>query len=274
MDRRKPPSSPRQPLSSANNPVTIGRAISQTQIHLMNGDGHAAPPGKPGEIYISGAGVARGYLNRPDLQNEKFIVTDILTGKPMRFYRTGDLGRFTEEGELIFLGRIDDQVKVRGFRIELSEIEAALALHSGILAAAVAVDPQTQRLAAYIVSRAGQIIDRTALRHALHEKLPAYMVPATLDELTALPMTASGKIDRKKLPEPLLPRFSSSVKRRLARSAPYGRRTRHFWRSLGIRAAKQNDVSIKDDFFLDLDGHSLLAGCRGSRIYGGAPGFL
>jgi len=254
-------------IVTATNNMTIGRAISRTQIHLMNGDGHAAPPGKAGEICISGAGVARGYLNRPELQKEKFIVTDGLTGKPTRFYRTGDLGCFTEGGELIYLGRIDDQVKVRGFRIELSEIEAALTLHPGILAAAVAVHQQTQRLAAYIVPRAGYTIDRPALRRALHEKLPVYMVPATLDEVTTLPMTASGKIDRKKLPAPRWP-LSDEKSQRIPPRTDAERAILEIWQSV----LKQSDLSIRDDFFLDLDGHSLLAAVAVSQLRR-RPGF-
>jgi non-ribosomal peptide synthetase component F len=131
--------------------VTIGRPIANYRVFLLDERLEPVPPGEKGEICIAGDGVARGYLNRPELQNEKFVTTDKLTGVPVRLYRTADLGRFNADGEIEYLGRSDDQVKLRGYRIELSEIEAVLLQCPGVLAAAAALHPETQRIAAYIV---------------------------------------------------------------------------------------------------------------------------
>ena len=250
-----------------NHPVTIGRPIANTKVFLLDESGRSVPPGAKGEICVGGEGVARGYLNRPELQKEKFITTETLTGRPLRLYRTGDLARFTSEWDLEYLGRMDDQVKVRGFRIELSEIEAVLAECPGVLAAAASVHEPTQRIAAYIVPRSDQKPNRAALRHILLERLPVYMVPAFLDELKALPMTTSGKIDRKKLPKPRLP-FSDEKGTRLAPRTEAERSVMDVWRSV----LKRDDLSIQDDFFLDLDGHSLLAAVAVSQLRR-RPGF-
>ena len=249
-------------------PVTIGRPLTNYRVFLLDGDLRPVPPGAPGEICIAGAGVARGYLNRPTQQDEKFLVTDALTGSPLRLYRTADLGRFTPEGEIEHLGRSDDQIKVRGYRVELSEIEAALTECPGVLAAAVALHQQTQRLAAYVVPKAGKRLDREGLRCSLTQRLPPYMMPAFLDELAALPLTATGKIDRRGLPAPRPPLQSPAQAPRTPPRDDAERVVAGVWEEVLGR----DGVSMDDDFFLDLNGHSLLAAMAVSKLRG-RPGF-
>ncbi len=248
-------------VMKANHPVTIGKPIANTKIFLLSETGQSVPRGTPGEICVGGEGVSRGYLNRPELEKEKFITTDVLTGSPLRLYRTGDQARFNAEGDLEYLGRLDDQVKIRGFRIELSEIEAVIAQYPGVLAAAATVHPSTQRIAAYIIAREGEKIDRTLMRVMLAEKLPSYMIPAFLDELPAFPMTISGKIDRKHLPEPFLS-LGDSQRTLVAPRTKSEHSVVEVWRE----ALKRDDISVEDNFFLNLDGHSLLAAMAVSQL--------
>jgi non-ribosomal peptide synthetase-like protein len=248
-------------------PVTIGRAIANYQIFLMDEGGHPVPNGLPGEICIGGEGVGRGYLNRPEIEKQKFIMNGTLGGRPIRLYRTADRARLTPDGELEYLGRLDDQVKLRGFRIELSEIEAVINQEPGVLAAAATVHQPTQQIVAYIVPQSPQGPDRFALRRRLVDRLPKYMVPAFLDELPALPMTDVGKIDRQRLPEPRTP----LLQERRARQGPRTEAERvviEVWQSV----LKREDIAVRDDFFLDLDGHSLLAAAVVSKLRG-KPGF-
>jgi non-ribosomal peptide synthetase-like protein len=245
----------------AGRPVTIGRPIANYRIFLLDERLEPVAPGAEGEICIGGEGVARGYLNRPRLQQEKFIVTDKPTGRALRLYRTGDLARLTPEGELDYLGRADDQVKLRGYRIELSEIESVLMQCPGVLAAAAAVHRQTQRIAAYIVPRAERGPDRALLRETLAARLPPYMMPAFLDEIATLPVTVSGKIDRKRLPPPSAPLEGGSRPGVAPRSAAECE-VAGVWRSVLGR----EDVSADADFFADLGGHSLLAAVAVSKL--------
>ena len=248
-------------------PVTIGRPIGNYRVFLLDESGEPVALGEPGELCIAGAGVARGYLNRPELEREKFVVNDRLTGAPLRLYRTADLARFAPDGALEFLGRTDDQVKLRGHRVELSEIAAVLSECPDVLAAAASVHAETQRVAAYAVPRAGRTLDRARLREVLSARLPSYMVPATLDELAALPMTASGKVDRGRLPAPKRALGAEGA----PRSAPSGaaeKTVAAVWESVFGRDA----VSAEDDFFDDLGGHSLLAAVAVSRLRR-EPGF-
>jgi amino acid adenylation domain-containing protein len=185
-------------------PVPIGRPIANTRIHLIDADGQPAGIGAPAELWIAGVNVGRGYLGRPELTAEKFV-PDPFGGHPgARAYRTGDLARYRADGAIEYLGRIDHQVKVRGFRIELGEIESALASHPAVREAAVAMRDErgSRRLVAYVVPRPGETVDEAELRAALSERLPEYMVPAAWVTLPALPLTPSGKLDRRALPAP------------------------------------------------------------------------
>jgi non-ribosomal peptide synthetase-like protein len=244
-----------------NQKVTIGRPIAGYQVYLLDPDLAPVPPGEPGELCIGGDGVARGYLNRPELEQAKFVVTAKPTGTALRLYRSGDRARQLPDGNLEYLGRTDDQVKVRGFRIELSEIEAVLLQCPGVLAAAVTVHGASQRLAAYIVPRSDLRPERAVIRDRLIEQLPSYMVPASLDELPALPFTIAGKVDRKQLPAPRIPLREGQGRGTPPRTAAE-RAVVQAWQSV----LAQDGISIEDDFFNDLGGHSLLAAQAVSKL--------
>jgi acyl carrier protein len=212
-----------------------------------------APIGVAGELCIGGAGVARGYRNRPELTAEKFVAIDA-GGTPERVYRTGDLVRLRSDGELEFVGRRDHQVKLRGFRIELEEIESVLATHSGVRQCVCAVredNPGDQRLVAYVVAGDGIGFDADAARATLRRTLPEYMIPNLFVALDTLPLTPNGKVDRKALPAPAAHAPSPTAPEPVM-SAPQ-QRVAASWRDvLGLPR-----VGLHDNFF-DLGGHSLL----------------
>ena len=181
--------------------INIGKPIANTQIYILDKDHKPLPIGVAGELCISGDGVGKGYLNRPDLTAEKFIPNPFIEGKTM--YCTGDLARWRPDGEIEYLGRIDTQVKIRGLRIELGEIESVMSGFAGVSMVAVADkrdDTGRQYLVGYYTSETA--IDESALRKLLSSKLPKYMVPNYFMRLDEMPMTASGKTDRKNLPIP------------------------------------------------------------------------
>jgi amino acid adenylation domain-containing protein len=234
-------------------PIPIGRPIANMEMYILDSHRKPVPDGVPGELYIGGAGVAEGYHNRSELTAEKFIQSPFHPGT--RLYRTGDLTRYLASGEIEFLGRIDNQVKIRGFRVELGESEAALSGHPKVRQAVVAARedlPGERRLAAYIV-REGQPVTVAELRSFLKEKLPDYMVPSSFTFLDSLPLTPTGKVDRRALPAP-----SSYQGDRAADYVPPFYSPEHqlvdIWEEiLGVRP-----IGIRDDFF-ELGGDSLLA---------------
>ncbi|MGE0127952.1 MAG: amino acid adenylation domain-containing protein [Blastocatellales bacterium] len=184
--------------------VSIGRPIANARIYLLDQHQQLAPIGALAEIYVGGVGLARGYLNRPDLTAERFIPNPFSEAPGERLYKTGDLARYLPDGAIEFIGRCDHQVKVRGFRIELSEIEAALSQHPAIYEAVVEARDDAfgnKRLVAYLV-RHEPAPDVSELRGFLRERLPEHMVPAAYVFLDALPLTPNGKVDRRALPEP------------------------------------------------------------------------
>ena len=187
-----------QPISD---PIPIGRPIANTRLYVANRNLEPVPVGVPGELYIGGAGVARGYLNRPGLTAERFI-PDPFSAKPGgRLYRTGDLARWRPDGNLEYLGRLDHQVKVRGFRVEPAEIEEALARHPAVRETAVVGRedaPDDRRLVAYLTVAEGQPVPASLeLRQFLRSSLPEPMVPSAYVVLEALPLTPNGKVDRR-----------------------------------------------------------------------------
>ena len=182
--------------------VTIGRSQSNTQAYVLDGHMKLVPVGIKGELYLGGAGQARGYLNRPELTAEKFVPNPFSKTGGERLYRTGDLVRYQENGNLEFLGRLDDQVKIQGYRIEPGEIEAAVLDYPGVAQAAVIAREDklgNMRLVGYVASSERLDVDR--LRSHLQQRVPEYMVPAALLQLDTLPLTANGKVDRKALIE-------------------------------------------------------------------------
>jgi amino acid adenylation domain-containing protein len=191
------------PITSRDQPITIGLPIDNTQFHVVDSHGQLAPIGTIGELTIGGDGLARGYYSRPELTAQKFVVGLLKDAPQSRLYRTGDLVRRLTDGTLEFQGRLDSQIKLRGFRIELGEIEAALLQHPGIRQAVISVHedlPGNKRLVAYIV--ASQDVTVTTVREFLAGKLPDYMLPTSIVTLKALPLTPNGKIDRRALPAP------------------------------------------------------------------------
>ena len=245
---------------SPDKPVTIGQPLPTYSIVVLDPEqDRAVRAGERGEIGIAGIGLARGYLNNDELTAQKFIpdFLDLPGNHSKRIYRTGDLGVLNAEGEIEYLGRIDSQVKIRGYRIELSEIEAVILEFPQIAQAAVSTyepEPGMVELVAYYVRTSdGDSLNRDALAAALRTRLPAYMVPAYLEELDALPMSVSNKTDYKKLPAPTSPRFFVSS----GYVAPENQTERALCSALA-ETLKYEQISIDDDFFQDLGANSLL----------------
>jgi amino acid adenylation domain-containing protein len=240
-------------------PATIGRPIANTHTYLLDARMQPLPPGIPGELWIGGACVARGYWQRPDLTAERFIgnpFTEEFPDAPPRLYRTGDIARWRDDGQLVYLGRADRQVKLRGYRVELGEIEAVLREHPDIADAAViaqSAGTEEARLIAYIVSRNASEPTARTLRASLKRKLPDYMLPAAFVPLERLPLTRNGKLDRRALPEPDPARCAGDAEFVAPRTA-IENRVADVWRDV----LKLDRVSIQDDFFA-LGGHSLTA---------------
>ena len=198
----------------ADGAVVIGAPLANTQLHVLTDDLHLAPQGVSGELWIGGDGLAKGYFNRPDLTDAAFRSVSIEGAAPCRLYRTGDLAKRLADGSLQHLGRRDQQIKLRGFRIEIEEIEAALRKAPGVAAAAVALHTvgDSPRLVGYIVSSAADKADQGAIAAHVAGQLPAYMVPTLWMTLDALPQTSNGKLDRKALPVPTADMVATPVR--------------------------------------------------------------
>jgi len=231
--------------------IRVGQPIANTQIYIVDQRSQIVPIGVAGELCIAGAGVTLGYLKRPELSNERFVPNPFGPGK---LYRTGDLARLLADGTVECLGRADGQVKLRGYRIELGEIETVLATHQDVRQAVVVVREDRvgdQRLTAYAVPKAGTLAVEE-LRAHLRVQLPEYMVPQHFVEMTAFPLTPNGKVDRKKLPAPVV--TASQAEGYAAPETDTERLVQKVWQKvLGLER-----ISRSDDFFL-LGGHSLLA---------------
>jgi amino acid adenylation domain-containing protein len=242
--------------------VPIGRPIANTQMYVL---GHALEPagiGVAGELHVGGVQLARGYVNRPDLTNERFIPDPFTQKAGGRLYRTGDLGRLLPDGSIEFLGRLDHQVKIRGNRVELGEIEATLLAEDDVRQAVVTVWGEASgnaRLVAYVVPALDAILSGTDLRRRLAEVLPDYMLPSAFVSLREVPLTPSGKLDRKQLPAPdasagfeegyVAPR--TAIEQQLA----------DIWSAVLERAR----VGIHDNFF-EMGGHSLTAAAVVAKV--------
>jgi amino acid adenylation domain-containing protein len=243
-------------VAADEEPVPIGRPIANIQVHVLDGHRQPVPIGVPGELYIGGAGLAQGYVNRPELTAEKFIGNPFSSDPEDRLYRTGDSVRWRRDGALEFLGRLDYQIKLRGFRIEPGEIEAALAEHTQVRQAVVLLredQPGDRRLVAYVVPADVHAAAPGDLRRFLGQKLPEYMVPAVFIELQTLPQSPNGKIDRKALPAPdsARPELAGAY---VAPATAVEEQLAAIWANvLGLER-----VGIHDNFF-ELGGHSLLA---------------
>ncbi|HEY6247691.1 MAG TPA: amino acid adenylation domain-containing protein, partial [Pyrinomonadaceae bacterium] len=236
--------------------VPIGKPITNTRVYILDPHLKLMPTGLAGELYIGGAGLAAGYLNQPIETAVRFIPNPFSDERGGRLYRTGDLTRYLPDGNIEFLGRVDHQVKVRGFRVELAEIESVLLKHSQVRQAVVIAEPATadnQRLLAYVVASGSKSVSVDALRTFLGEHLPDYMIPSTFIFLKSMPLTKNGKIDRASLPAPdesrpdlqrlfVAPR--TAVEKELA--------------GIWAEFLKLDEVGVEDNFF-ELGGHSLLA---------------
>lgn len=245
--------------------IPIGRPMTNTCVYVLDSNLQPVPVGVAGELHIGGVSLARGYLNRPDLTAEKFIPNPFSSSENARLYKTGDLVRWLPDGNLEFLGRIDHQVKLRGFRVELGEIESVLAQHPSILQAVVTAwtnDDGEKSLVAYLVARDPENQpDPADLRPYLQEKLPDFMIPSFYIFLDEMPLSGSGKINRKALPDP----------KTLAVSVPAAAmvlprtHTEEILVGIWSRILNLPTVSVTANFF-EVGGHSLLATRVMSRI--------
>jgi amino acid adenylation domain-containing protein len=242
-------------VSDATETITIGRPIVNTQTFILETSGQLVPAGVVGELCIGGEGVARGYRRRPELTAEKFVPVKLPDGRTVRLYRTGDLAHFRGDGELELLGRRDHQVKVRGYRVELGEIEAVLAGCSGVKACVVVVrafSAGDERLVAYVTLHDGIAFDAETARAGLRRMLPEYMVPALFVVLPTLPLTPNNKLDRNALPPPSVS-DGHAAKPTNVLMTPEQRRVAGLWREV----LHVDQVGLNENFF-DAGGHSLL----------------
>ncbi|MFL5384881.1 MAG: amino acid adenylation domain-containing protein, partial [Longimicrobiaceae bacterium] len=259
-DDTEGPSLPQgRPVARSRVSIPIGRPVANSTAYVLDRSGRPCPLGVPGELYAGGDGVARGYLGRPALTAERFVPDPFAAEPGARLYRTGDRVRRREDGTLEFLGRIDQQVKVRGFRVEPGEVEAALKAHPTVGDAVVAARADgggEKRLVAYVVARNGVAPDPAELRATLATRLPRHLVPSAFVVLDAIPLTPNGKIDRRALPAPQAESEAHAGPRTPAEEMLAG----IYATLLGVER-----VGADDDFFR-LGGHSLLATQLASRV--------
>ncbi len=236
--------------------VPIGKPLPEREIYLLGKNGKPVSQGATGELYIGGPLLARGYLQRPDLTAENFLPNPFSSNPGSRLYKTGDLGRYLADGALEYLGRIDQQAKIRGFRVEPGEVEPVLQQHPAVRTAVVIVredSPGEQRLVAYALLQPEHQATATDLRDFLQERLPAYLLPSAFVFLETLPLTANGKIDRRALPAPETFR-SHLTEAFVAPRNPVEEVAARIWSEV----LAVDHVGIHDNFF-EIGGHSLIA---------------
>ncbi len=242
-------------LEPGTDRVPIGRPIANTELYILDGSLRPVPIGVTGELYIGGAGLARGYLDRPELTAERFIPHPFSAGQDDRLYRTGDLGRYRADGDIEFIGRLDDQIKIRGFRVEPGEVEAVLRELPSVATAAVAApedDHGQRRLVAYIVAKGSIPLSMDEIRHHLRSRLPNYLVPDGMVTLDALPLTPNGKLDREALAA-----LDVVVEPEAAYAAP-STQTEEVLTQLWAEILRVKYVGVDDNFFSS-GGDSLMA---------------
>jgi amino acid adenylation domain-containing protein len=236
-------------------PLTVGRVLPNIRVYILGPKLNVLPAGMPGEIYVGSADLSRGYLNRPDLTQERFLANPFGVPGISRLYRTGDVGRLLANGELEYRGRADHQVKVRGMRIELEEIEGALQAHEQVHHAAVVAYPQDgdSRLVAFLSAKPGFVLSTSEVRRRLSKELPAYMIPALFVVLDEFPLTGNGKIDRQRLPK------ASTTRPEI--NTEYASPKNH--REAALAKIWEKELRIDgigiNDHFLELGGDSLIA---------------
>ncbi|MFD5932186.1 amino acid adenylation domain-containing protein [Streptomyces sp. NPDC060333] len=238
-------------------PVTVGRPVARTVCHVLDTAGRPVPVGAVGELVIGGAGVTDGYWNRPELTSTVFV-PDPVTATGGTVYRTGDLARYLPDGRLVVLGRVDQQVKILGHRVELGEVEALLGAHEDVRQVAVVIDragASGPRLVAFVVPARTGGVSTEALRRHLRERLPAAAVPAVFDEVAELPLNTSGKIDR-----PALTRTARTLRSGTGRTAPATSVERSVVRHWAAVLGLDPDAVGTDDDFLAAGGNSIAAG--------------
>jgi len=251
-------------VTVADKPLSIGRPITNTLIYILDACLQAVPIGIPGDLYIGGDGLARGYLNRPELTSEKFVANPFNNNPNSRLYRTGDRAKYLADGNIEFLGRDDNQVKIRGHRIELEEIENILNRHpavkESVIVARDRIPSGEKDLVGYVVLNKASAADLNDVRRFLTIKLPEFMIPNVLMILEALPLMPNGKIDRSKLPPPgELPRSLNAVL--IPPRSELEELVANIWRDV----LQIETISVHDNFFA-LGGHSVLAIQIASRL--------
>jgi amino acid adenylation domain-containing protein len=242
----------------------IGFPVKNTQIHILN-DKLQTVAGKDGEIYISGEGLSRGYLNRVELTAERFIEHNLESGKNIRMYKTGDIGRLLPDGSIQYIGRQDQQVKIRGYRVELGEIEAVLAAHEQVQSCVVTLvtHPKTneKHITAYVLPESGSNIDLVVIKQEMKNKLPSFMLPGYYVKLKNLPLLPNGKVNRRALPAPNYKIINPEKTKKYDRKSKLENELCQLYAEiLGIEA-----VGREDNFF-EMGGHSLMATQLVSRI--------
>jgi non-ribosomal peptide synthetase-like protein len=232
-------------------PVTIGQPLPGYEVLILNKNLQVAANGEEGELCIGGCGLARGYVNQPTTTTTKFIINP--RDKNQRLYRTGDLAMCAANGEFQFLGRVDDQIKLRGFRIELNEIETVMMEYASVNQAIVSLQDLDQpTLVAYLLTDKTADFNLDQFRSFLHNRLPHYMIPNLFEMVETFPLLASGKVDRKQLPKP---KQTIKAKEYVKPSSELEKEIASVWET----AIQHSPISVTADFFYDLGGHSLMA---------------